>query len=82
MSAGNDSRIAELLKKKETLWERLQKGRETIRTAQERGSERADYYFEFWLTLLTDYEQTIDQLRSLGVAEELLMKGRSAPATL
>ena len=82
MSTGNDNRIAELLKKKEALWERLRKGREAIRAAQERKSEKADYYFEFWLTLLTDYEQTIDQLRTLGVAEELLGEGHSASATL
>ena len=78
MSAPDDSRTAELLQKNNELWERLRKGRETIRTAQEKGSERADYYFEFWLTLLTDYEQTVDQLRSLGVAEELLAKSDSA----
>ena len=72
MSEDTAARIDELLKKKDTLWKRLQKGRETIRAEEGRNSGRADYYFEYWLSLLTDYEQSIDELRALGVAEEML----------
>lgn len=79
MSETTGGRIAELLVKKDELEERLRKGRDTIHAAEDKGSERADYYFEFWLSLLTDYEQTIEQLRALGAPEESLARTSQAP---
>ena len=73
MVTGADTRVAELLKKKDELAERLRKGRDSIQVAAEKGSDKADYYFEFWLSLLTDYEQTIEQLRAHGAPEESLL---------
>lgn len=69
MATNGAAKIQELLKHRDELAPRLRKGRERIRAEEERGGERADYLLEFWLTLLTDYEQTIDQLRALGVDE-------------
>jgi hypothetical protein len=73
LATAADSRVVELLKKKDELAERLRKGRDSIHAANEKGSDKADYYFEFWLSLLTDYEQTIEQLRKQGVPEESLL---------
>ncbi|NPV08868.1 MAG: hypothetical protein HPY83_13020 [Anaerolineae bacterium] len=70
MNASGAGRIEELLDKAATLAERLGKGRSVIRAEEEQGGERADYYFERWLSLLTDYEQTVDELRRLGAPEE------------
>ena len=69
MATNGADKIQELLKRRDDLLPRLQKGRERIRAEDERGGERSDYFLEFWLTLLTDYEQTIDQLRALGADE-------------
>ncbi|MHB0876212.1 MAG: hypothetical protein ACYC5O_09230 [Anaerolineae bacterium] len=69
LATNGADKIQELLKRRNDLLPRLQKGRERIRLEDERGSERADYFLEFWLALLTDYEQTVDQLRTLGVDE-------------
>jgi hypothetical protein len=74
MAAERDELVQELLQRQGTLWERLRRGIEAVRAEQLRGSERADYYFERWLSLLTDYEQTIDKLRELGV-DEVLLRG-------
>jgi hypothetical protein len=78
LATNGADKIQELLKRRDDLMPRLRKGRERIRLEQERGGERADYYLEFWLTLLTDYEQTIDQLRALG-ADEAAIAGESGP---
>jgi len=72
LNSDDAAKIEELLAKKATLCQRLRKGREVIRAEREKGGERADYFFEYWLSLLTDYEQTVDRLRDLGAAEELI----------
>jgi hypothetical protein len=69
LATNGADKIQELLKRRDDLLPRLRKGRERIRLEDERGGERSDYFLEFWLTLLTDYEQTIDQLRALGADE-------------
>jgi hypothetical protein len=69
LATNGTDKIEELLKRRDDLMPRLRKGRDRIRVEEERGGERADYFLEFWLTLLTDYEQTIDQLRALGADE-------------
>ena len=72
MSEDEASAVEELLAKKATLCQRLRKGRKAIRSERERGGGRADYFFEVWLSLLTDYEETVDRLRRLGVPEEVI----------
>jgi len=67
-----EERIRQLIDKKDRLAGRLEKGRAAIRAEEARGGEKADFYFEYWLALLTDYEQTIDELRSLGAADGLI----------
>ena len=69
---GNDisAKTEALLQKRDKLLQRLRKGREVIRAEAEKGGgDRADQYFEVWLSLLTDYEQTMDELRALGVPD-------------
>jgi hypothetical protein len=70
--AGTGITVEELLKRMIELEPRLRNGRERIRAEEEQGGDRADFLFEFWLTLLTDYEQTIDRLRKMGVCEETI----------
>ena len=70
--ADQEARVEELLQKQDRLRQRLQKGREVLSSETDDGGEKADQHFEYWLTLLTDYEQSIDQLRALGVREERL----------
>lgn len=68
MTTNDGERAEQLLQKADILADRLRKGRVAIRA--ETQTERADYYFERWLALLTEYEQTVDELRRLGVPEE------------
>lgn len=70
MADDTQARAQELLVKRDSLVPRMSKGRERIRIEQDRGGEKLDYYFEFWLALLTDYEQTMDSLRKLGVPDD------------
>lgn len=70
MADDTQARVRELLAKRDSLVPRLSKGRERIRIEQDRGGDKLDYYFEFWLALLTDYEQTMDSLRKLGVSDD------------
>ncbi len=70
MNEEQTERVEQLLAKATTLAQRLDKGRGAIRGEEDRGSDRADLYFEKWLSLLTDYEQTVDELRRLGVGED------------
>lgn len=73
MATNGTDKVQELVRRRNELLPRLQKGRDRIRMEDERGGERADYYLEYWLTLLTDYEQTVDRLRALGVGEEQVL---------
>lgn len=68
MGSSDEERTEQMLEKADSLADRLAKGRVAIRA--ESDTDRADYYFERWLALLTEYEQTIDELRRMGVPEE------------
>ena len=68
LSIDEEGRAEQLLERAQNLADRLAKGRGAIRA--ETDTDRADYFFERWLALLTEYEQTLDELRRLGVAEE------------
>ena len=81
MSAGEAERAEQLLRKVSTLTERLDKGREVIRATADTDTDRADYYLEHWLGLLTDYEQTVDELRRMGVSEERLLAAAKGSGT-
>lgn len=81
MNANESSRTEELLSKAGTLAGRLHKGRAAIRAEEVQGGERADYYFEHWLSLLTDYEQTVDELRRLGTPEDRIRSACAGPGT-
>lgn len=73
-----EGQIESLLSKAGALAARLDKGRAAIQTAQANDSERADFYFEHWMAILLDYEQTVDQLRRLGVSDEDLTRATEA----
>ncbi len=66
----DEERVGELLESAAALAGRLEKGRAAI--GAEPDTERADWYFERWLSFLTEYEQTIDELRRMGVPTERL----------
>jgi hypothetical protein len=70
VNESDSQRVEELLEKAAVLATRLQKGRAAIRSEEAEQGERADYYFERWLSFLTDSEQTVDELRRLGAPEE------------
>lgn len=70
MSASQEERAGQLLAKVSNLADRLEKGRAAIQEAVDADTDRADYYFERWLGLLTDYEQTVDELRRMEVPED------------